>query len=1214
MTILTEHQKAALNFDRHISLTANAGSGKTFVLSKRYLEIALSQSHPNLRNIAAITFTDKAAGELYKKIAGEIENRLKIEKDAGVKRKLTIIRRQLVSANISTIHSFCIDILREFPVEADLDANFSPIDEQLSDELIELSVDELIKKAFIDKFDEEKIKYLIRILGSKSIFTRELITLIKNRKNIFSLEKNIYGKSIDGIAEFFEDQFQNSIEELFSNKVPHLTEIINQINLEVLNKKADNSIALEISALVIGIEKEKGLSGKINLLNKIAGLALTKTRTVRKRGYLNGEQLESYSQEIAEIERFFSDIRYIEIPENREEVNLELAYFGKALIYFFDKSVEIYNGKKKENAYLDYEDILLFVQRLLENPLVCEALSKKYHFIMIDEYQDTNEIQYNIFLPILNYLRKGNLFVVGDEKQSIYKFRDAELEVFNRTKNDIEKTIGKNKLLTLPESFRLAPAISLFTNRLFSELFANPDPVFNEVEYTELISASKTESSGSIEILLAEKNGEAAAEEEIEESGNEEDEIIAKRILKLISQEGEKFSDIAILCRRRIEFKGLENTFVKHKIPFMVVGGKGFYQRQSIYDIYNYFSFLLDYDNDTALVGMLRSPFFNLSDSVIYEISLEKGDNFWSKFRSYSARNKDMEKYVNILAENIKLSTSYDLTSLLRKILDESPFIAVIASRSNSEQELANIHKLVSLTTHFNSMGFKNLYDYVSSLKESINQLEDEAQAVVTSEANSVKIMTYHQAKGLEFKAVFLHKSEGPVKKESIKSKIISIDKKFGLLTKVPVNNNISAEYQKAPVVGIYDLIETRKNLAEFKRLFYVGVTRAIEYLFICGKGIKDNKYDNNSILGMLASGLGLNYTSDEFKISSKLKFAKAEKNKFITNEKEISTAIKIIRTIDKVYQVNVDETTSPTDIKLNAQVIKDQPEGEFISATKVAVYKQCPLKYQLTYEYGFTKLFNNYKTWYIEKSSLNKDYNKFEFSNAESAIDKEITTDEKKERNNFSDLKGRIIHKLLQKEIDKSGCEAFIIESLKNELDVFDYTENLLSDLKDNILRLVTTFLDSSFYQELKLYKNFKNEFEIYIKENDYFLYGIIDKLVMEENKFIIIDYKTDDISEHEIKERAEAYLPQLEFYSYIVKQFFNKKLEIEHKIAFIKHPDKVFSKTADINGFENIKEEIKEMVNNIRKENFSQNLDHCSKCLYALRQEKCIIGNLNS
>src|SRR5512144_210957 len=110
MSVLTPHQEAALDFNNHISLTANAGSGKTFVLSKRYLEIALNEN-VNLRNIAAITFTDKAAGELYKKISEEINERLKCETTPELIGKLENIRRQLVSAGISTIHSFCIDIL-----------------------------------------------------------------------------------------------------------------------------------------------------------------------------------------------------------------------------------------------------------------------------------------------------------------------------------------------------------------------------------------------------------------------------------------------------------------------------------------------------------------------------------------------------------------------------------------------------------------------------------------------------------------------------------------------------------------------------------------------------------------------------------------------------------------------------------------------------------------------------------------------------------------------------------------------------------------------------------------------------------------------------------------------------------------------------------------------------------------------------------------------
>jgi ATP-dependent helicase/nuclease subunit A len=144
MNKLTPHQNNALNYHNHISLTANAGSGKTFVVSKRFVEIALKEKIP-LSKIVAITFTDKAASELYKKISECIQELIITTGNNPDVRQLENLRRQLISSNISTIHSFCLNILKEFPVEAELDANFVPIDEKLSAELIEMSVDKMLK-------------------------------------------------------------------------------------------------------------------------------------------------------------------------------------------------------------------------------------------------------------------------------------------------------------------------------------------------------------------------------------------------------------------------------------------------------------------------------------------------------------------------------------------------------------------------------------------------------------------------------------------------------------------------------------------------------------------------------------------------------------------------------------------------------------------------------------------------------------------------------------------------------------------------------------------------------------------------------------------------------------------------------------------------------------------------------------------------------------
>jgi ATP-dependent helicase/nuclease subunit A len=137
MNVLTPHQRKALNIEKSISLTANAGSGKTFVLAQRFLEIILHSSTA-LNHVAAITFTEKASGELYKRISVELEKLLLSTTDTELRHRIEIIRKQLVSAKISTIHSFCIDLLKEFPVEATVDANFDTINEKKAAELIDL--------------------------------------------------------------------------------------------------------------------------------------------------------------------------------------------------------------------------------------------------------------------------------------------------------------------------------------------------------------------------------------------------------------------------------------------------------------------------------------------------------------------------------------------------------------------------------------------------------------------------------------------------------------------------------------------------------------------------------------------------------------------------------------------------------------------------------------------------------------------------------------------------------------------------------------------------------------------------------------------------------------------------------------------------------------------------------------------------------------------
>jgi len=803
MNKLTPHQNNALNYHNHISLTANAGSGKTFVVSKRFVEIALKENIP-LSKIVAITFTDKAASELYKKISECIEELILTTKNKSEVKQLENLRRQLISSNISTIHSFCMNILKEFPVEAELDANIVPIDGKLSSELIERSVDRMLKES-LENEDKERIKKLIRMFSSISTLAGELESLVKNYVKIFFIDDKIYSKSIEEIigqynkiiSEYFEKLIRNNLADIINNLI-----VINDI---VLADKSDNSIALSASVFINKLNSQLQLNELLEILFAIKGNIITKSGAIAAKGYLKSILRNNVIRECEEIELLFTKLNIFNLNQNQNEIWGELSLFGKEIIYFFRKSLIIYEESKSENGYLDYEDILYKTYYLLKIPYVREYLGDKYRYLMIDEYQDTNELQYNIFLPLLDNLKRGNLLIVGDEKQSIYMFRDAELEVFRKTNEDIAVISGFTSLLKLPDSFRMKQELCCFINILFKKLFDIPDPSFNEVEHSALICASREDDHGEIEILYN-NNGN--------QFGITESDLVVKRLMNLVNSEAGKYKwrDIAILCRKRKSFSELEKKFAEHKIPFVIMGGKEFYQRQSIYDIYNYFSFLLENNNDTALIGLLRSPFFAFSDDDIYKLSLIDEVKYWKKIEKIKFGDQRWAKAYTSLNENILLSGDIDFSVLLRKILRESSFLAILAARSDGAQEIANIEKLISLTSDFLTEGYKTLYDFVNFLKLSIEEKYDEPQASISEESNAVKIMTLHQSKGLEFPVVVLYNSNETIRKNIIKTKSILADKTFGLLTKIPLRNNYYNPYQSTTINNLSDYIAEKKG------------------------------------------------------------------------------------------------------------------------------------------------------------------------------------------------------------------------------------------------------------------------------------------------------------------------------------------------------------------------------------------------------------------
>jgi ATP-dependent helicase/nuclease subunit A len=1192
MEELTPHQSKALDFDHSISLRANAGSGKTFVLAKRYLQIITKGKVP-VQKIAAITFTDKAAGELYKRIAKEIDDKVEKSDLPDNVSELEKVRRQLVSANISTIHSFCINILKEFPIEAKLDANFTPIDSTTSSELLELSVEETIREKLEDNTSED-IRDLIRLLSSKSALVIELQKLIDKRSTVLRLENEIYNKSVQQIAEFFHEKFVKYFDIIFLPQVKILTIDLKKINDEVLANDSENGFALAAETLIEKLGTVNNIDEIINIMHLIKEEIFTKSNSIKKQGYLSSKLRKGFENEVKKVERVINDLLRVEIDENIKDIEYQLAVIGKYLIDIFNDILFLYNEKKKELGYLDYEDILLKTQELLLVDDVKKYLSDKFSYLMVDEYQDTNELQYNIFMPILDNLKKGNLFVVGDEKQSIYRFRDAELEVFSKTSVDIVGSSNNESLITLPDSFRMEPEICLFTNVLFRNLFSNPNIIYNEVDHSDLICAKKDYTEGKVSLIIAD-----------EESELTEADLVCRQILSLIKDEKENLNwkDIAILVRKRSSFAELEKHLLKYDIPNKIIGGTGFYQRQSIYDVYNYFSFLLNTYNDAALIGILRSPFYSISDVKIFELSLKPGISYWEKLQNSNAEDEELSFAVNQLNENLQIVGQRDIISLLRKIFEETNFIAVLASRHDADQELANIEKLIKLTNTFTNQGFKTLYDYVDYLKDSISNLEDEAQADLAEQLNAVNILTLHQAKGLEFPIVFLYNSHNESKIDTVKSKSITIDKTFGLLTKMPHNNDYFEEYKSAPVISVRDYVERRKNLAEIKRLFYVGITRTESYLFISASSKGKKKFPSASFIGLLFEGLSVEDNVENISLSDNLTFLIKDNNKYKNLTKKINVTISIIRHLDIKEKIQSKHEQTILTKKFLLDKISDKSEGEIISATKVSTYAQCPLKYNFVYNFGYSKLFSD-----LKKYDNKNNYNKYAFDGFDGEDILTVEFDDSPSLKEHSEIKGKIIHKVLQKEIEINNLENFITNEVNYSYKHLFKSEEIKRSFVEELRKTLANYYSSDEVKYLNGFSIYKNEMEIYLKEDEYFLFGIIDKIIEAGKKIIIVDYKTDAIDKNNLNTRAEDYLNQLKFYVYIVSKLYKDFNLFEIRIVFLQFPDNPFTIIYNRKKLGDIKAEILFLIKGILRAEYPKNLSHCSECNFSINN-KCVL-----
>ena len=527
--------------------------------------------------------------------------------------------------------------------------------------------------------------------------------------------------------------------------------------------------------------------------------------------------------------------------------------FLRDLSVVFSRYGELAGNGKAQAGGLDFSDLILNARQLFveQRALVATHFMPRFRYILVDEFQDTDLAQFDVILSIIGTPSPATdcLFIVGDPKQSIYLFRDADVTRFKKAQEIIVATCN-GRVVNLDTSFRSTKEVLGLANLIFSRLLASAEKPWGLGYEPVRISESRADHAGSVELLLPPKGNDAAGTKR-NEAG-----MLARRIHSIVNaqpltvyeelpdysfiERPARYGDIAILLEARTSLSYYLSALGEYGIPFYVHGGTGFYHRQEVYDLYNILAFLEHRHDNISFAGILRSPYFGLKDAELFSIAQENGWTLWDKLVAYTdqtgAGPATRARELLILWQ--QYAGRSGLVPLLRRILAESGVYTVYAALPEGEQILSNIEKLVSLARNREEAGNYALADFTADLRQAMDDDEREGEAPLDALAkNAVNIMTVHAAKGLEFPIVFVPDMGSAFRDRP--GPIMIGDNPLMVGVRVP---NPAANYDitESAVMMMLRELQRQKERAERKRLLYVALTRARDHLFMSGTAPED--------------------------------------------------------------------------------------------------------------------------------------------------------------------------------------------------------------------------------------------------------------------------------------------------------------------------------------------------------------------------------------
>ena len=810
-----EQEAAVLARYCDVAVTAGAGTGKTRTLVARYLSL-LAEGVP-LRQIAALTFTRKAAREMRNRVRSQIDAYLTQgdldDSEAALWRGYY---NDLDAARIGTIHNLCADILRAHPAQVAIDPKFVVLDETEAALLIQDAVESTLGWAA----ETEGLDLLFSLLRERQLI--ELLTLF--------LRKRLATREILGafdpqrILEHWEQQIKLSRESETTRLLADPAFITaGRLLVENEANTPDDKAEQQRRAVLRALQTlHNGPSeDSADALAVLLGINLVGGS---QKSWPGGkEQLQEMKEALRTIREIVKLRKLLTIQINAQDETIAAAI--PAIFAAAGKAQQVYADLKRERDALDFDDLEdLAIKLLADHPDVQSYWQSQIQALLVDEFQDTNAHQRK-FIRLL-CPDAGKLFIVGDGKQSIYRFRGADVSVFAAEKEIIKGQNGR--LIDLDVSYRAHEALLVGMNQLLQPVLGEDGPhrEFWEAPFSALRAGSKEAQPQLgppfIEFHLALGNKGKALPAA---AG-----ALAEQLSRYHHEQGIDYGAMAILCRASNAFQYYEDALDRAGIPYLTVAGKGFYDRPEIRDLLNALQAIADPHDDLALVGLLRSPACGLSDVTLYHLAKARKINqsFWESLQMESSigdseEKKRLEWTVDLVRELNLQAGRLSVAAILTQFLARTTYRAILR-RAGEGRALRNVDKLVVDVHDSQLVSLSALLEYIQLRRESGSR-EGEARSMA---GGVVQIMSIHAAKGLEFPLVVL----GDAGSSSGGSPGTIFDRDLGILLPVKNDDQIRAGIYE---FGVYK--EEQQESAERARLLYVALTRAEQVLLISGTG-----------------------------------------------------------------------------------------------------------------------------------------------------------------------------------------------------------------------------------------------------------------------------------------------------------------------------------------------------------------------------------------